>query len=150
MRRFALPCLHRLLPGLLLLLLPLVATANEGSAAPVSVTEGASRVVAVSAGHYHACGLMAEGSVRCWGLNLDGQLNGTPSVATTGSVSGPFVSVSTGSYQTCGLKADGSVSCWGDNANGQLNGTPNAASSPVPGPFVSVSAGSFSTADFLA
>ena len=118
------PRFTRWATGLLVLLLPLGALADDGTPAPISQTEGGSRVVAVSAGEYHSCGLQADGAVSCWGRNAEGQ-----SAAPTG----PFVAVSAGDLHSCGVKADGAVACWGDNGHGQTT-APG-------GPFLAVSAG---------
>jgi alpha-tubulin suppressor-like RCC1 family protein len=42
------------------------------SMTPLTV-EGITRAVAVSAGRYHACAILSDGSVRCWGSNWCGQ-----------------------------------------------------------------------------
>ncbi len=110
MRRFAQPRPPRFLRSLLLFLLPLAAWASDGNPAPISVTEGGSRVVAVSAGLYHSCALKVDGTLDCWGNNVDGQAAGQP---------GPYLSVSAGWYHSCGVKADGAVDCWGDSGFGQ-------------------------------
>jgi alpha-tubulin suppressor-like RCC1 family protein len=113
--------------GLLAVLaaLPLGAWAqDEGSGIPSP--EGGSRVVSVSAGARHSCGLKADGSVACWGENGNGQ---------RAAPAGPFVSVSAGAFHNCGVKSDGSVDCWGSNQFGQA--------ADQPGPFVSVSAGGY-------
>ena len=126
--------LYRFLPvaGLLALLSPLAATASEGNASPISVTEGASRVVALSAGHYHTCGLRADGSAICWGTDASAQ-------STPTSPNGPYLSLSAGGAHTCGLRADGSAACWGSDTIGQ--------SSPPGqnGPFLSLSLGNTHT-----
>ena len=59
---------------------------------------------AVSAGAGHACGLLADSSVACWGNNVSGQA-GTPE--------GPFIALSGGVNQTCGIRIHGTISCWG-------------------------------------
>ena len=102
---------------LLALLLPLAAHAGDGSLAPVSVTEGGSRVVALTAGYSHTCVLKVNGSAACWGRNDRSQ---APS-----SVAGPFIALASGDYHTCGLKADGSAVCWGNNL--VLHGLPGKA-----------------------
>jgi hypothetical protein len=61
---------------------------------------------AVTVGGGHACGLRADGSVVCWGLDDDGQ---------TEAPAGEFSAVSAGTAHTCGLRTDGSVVCWGRN-----------------------------------
>ena len=54
----------------------------------------------------HTCGVRADGSVQCWGLNHSGE---------TGAPAGSFDSISAGAHHTCGLKTDGSLKCWGSN-----------------------------------
>jgi alpha-tubulin suppressor-like RCC1 family protein len=64
----------------------------------------------VSAGEFHSCGVMKDGSVVCWGANHFNEA--TPN-------SGDFVQVSCGSGSTCGLRQNGLVECWGKNDMGQ-------------------------------
>jgi len=93
----------------LALALPLGARASD-TQQPIAATEGGSRVVALSAGRYHSCGLKSDGAVECWGDNGDDQ---------GGTHAGPYLSVSAGGFHSCGLKSDGAVECWGDNDFGQ-------------------------------
>jgi len=101
---------------------------DDGPAAPGSVT-------GVSAGGFHSCARLTDGTVRCWGLNEDGQLgNGstTSSLVPTqvAGLSG-VQTVAAAGYHTCALLQTGAVRCWGYNGSGRLgNGT--TASSPFP------------------
>lgn len=81
-------------------------------------------VVQVTAGQYHSCALLSDGSVQCWGDNTYGQST---------DQAGPFTQISAGDLYTCGLKSDGSVHCWGSNVYGQA--------SDQAGPFTQISAG---------
>ena len=63
---------------------------------------------AVTVGGGHACGLRADGSVVCWGLD---------DYAQTEAPAGEFSAVSAGAAHTCGLRTDGSVVCWGRNTD---------------------------------
>lgn len=58
----------------------------------------------VNVGAEHACALLNDGSIRCWGLNLSGQLE-VPQ--------GPYSQVSSGDYYSCGLRTGGTLECWG-------------------------------------
>ena len=47
---------------------------TQSSTQPVDVTGLSSGVISLAAGVNHACALLADGSMRCWGLNSSGQL----------------------------------------------------------------------------
>lgn len=78
----------------------------------------------VGAGLQFTCGLASDGSVYCWGLNLDGELgDGTTTtrfapVQTIGGLH--FASISVGYDHVCGLTSRGEAYCWGSNSSGQL------------------------------
>ena len=67
------------------------------STGPVDIAGLDSGVASVAAGRYHACALMQTGGVRCWGVNMYGQLgDGTISnrassvlITSAGSVGSP-------------------------------------------------------------
>lgn len=92
--------------------------------------------VALSAGFAHACLVHEDGTLRCWGNDLHGQLgNGTADygafpVSRPASVTGVAL-VAAGYMQTCALLQDGSVQCWGSNDNTQL-GNASTQDSLVP------------------
>ena len=76
---------------------------------------------ALDGGRDHTCGLRADGTVDCWGENLDGQ-----SDAPTGS----YTAVSAGDEHSCAVRSDRTVTCWGENRNGQA-GAPSGEFSAV-------------------
>jgi alpha-tubulin suppressor-like RCC1 family protein len=90
---------------------------NSESLIPVEVS-GISNATSVSArGTGHVCALLQDGTVKCWGANLSGQLGNasfttsyTP-VSVTGVASA--VDVSIGGSSSCAVLASGSVKCWG-------------------------------------
>ena len=78
-------------------------------------------------GSDHACVLLGDGSVHCWGGNTFGQLGrGELSASAVGEpparVEGlpPIRQISASSAQTCALDIHGRVYCWGLNEQGQL------------------------------
>jgi hypothetical protein len=90
--------------------------------------------IAIATGTAHACVILEDGSVKCWGKNTDGQLglgdqrdrgflpgemgDALPAVALG---SGRHArSISCGARHTCAVLSDGSVECWGANARGEL------------------------------
>ncbi|MBL8682233.1 MAG: hypothetical protein JNK05_23905 [Myxococcales bacterium] len=81
--------------------------------------------VSIAAGAFHACALLADGSVRCWGNRATGALGDSmsgESSPTPVRVIGveDAVSISAGNYHTCALTAGQRVFCWGNNHVGQL------------------------------
>jgi alpha-tubulin suppressor-like RCC1 family protein len=105
---------------------------------PVSVNLGQGKsALSVSSGESHSCAILNDRSVKCWGLNSNGQLgDGTTTdrsspvqVAMSGEKT---IMVSAGSYHTCAISIDRTVMCWGDNWNGQIgDGTNTDSASPV-------------------
>lgn len=102
------------------------AQAESGEAVPASRT-AAGRI---SAGRSFTC-VVIDGSVYCWGENLNGQLgNGsTTNSSTMVKVSGvtTAVSVAAGDTHACAVLASGSVTCWGSNTSGELGAAGGSA-----------------------
>lgn len=83
-----------------------------------------STAIGISAGFSHACVLLTDKSVRCWGENQLYQLGNEISKIETMPVKVegiPLVTeISSGANHTCALTDTGFVYCWGDNKFGQL------------------------------
>jgi Regulator of chromosome condensation (RCC1) repeat len=81
--------------------------------------------VSVSVGDFHACAVMNDRSVRCWGSNGLGTLgNGTTEASTEGVVATGLLDVTqvlTGSNNSAAVTGNGSVFLWGayDEPSGQ-------------------------------
>lgn len=107
-------------------------------------------LVALDMGGLYGCGLLADGTPRCWpgnnhptptsvpdakfrkvsvgsltacGIRLDEGLVcwGNPKYALTDPPQGRFRDVSTGDNHACAVKTDGTAVCWGLNVSGQAN-----------------------------
>jgi len=100
---------------------------------PVDLGTGRT-AMALTVGGIHACALLDDGSIKCWGGNYRGQL-GLGDMEPHGGVPGemgdalPRVNLGTGravksltagSLHTCATFDEGSVKCWGSNTVGQL------------------------------
>ena len=89
---------------------------------------------AITSADNHACAILDNDSVKCWGRNSHGQL-GLGDTANRGD--GPSemgnsllqvnlgagktaTAIAAGAIHTCALLNDGSVKCWGSNFHGQL------------------------------
>jgi alpha-tubulin suppressor-like RCC1 family protein len=109
---------------------------TSGGVNPIDVTlYGGHTATQLSAGGFHNCAILDDGSVACWGYNQDGTLgDGTYSdryVPVPMLSFGPDVTtelLSSGYYHTCALLSDQSISCWGSNeygqiGNGEIDGT---------------------------
>jgi len=87
---------------------------------------------ALSLGVSHACVRLAEGGVRCWGENTDGQLGNGSTIHSSRPVAVSGLSdvaeVRAGGSHTCARTTSGQVMCWGANGAAQ---TGAAASTKV-------------------
>jgi alpha-tubulin suppressor-like RCC1 family protein len=106
-----------------------------GSLLPVVDLGQDRRAISLAVGWYHACALLDDATVKCWGQNDAGQLgqgdtqNRGVNAGQMGKALAPIalanggrkvVSVAAGGYHNCALFDDGGVQCWGANAQGQL------------------------------
>jgi alpha-tubulin suppressor-like RCC1 family protein len=115
--------------GLIALAVFLVVTSPDDAAAR-TVDDMGIRTLAArissgpSVGANHTCAVKADGGVRCWGANGNGQLGDQTLVNRTSpvGVSGikDATAVAAGDAHTCARLVDGTVICWGANADGQL------------------------------
>ena len=78
----------------------------------------------------HACAVLDDGRVRCWGFNENGALglghldvigdDEHPNEVPALSFDEPVVEVQTGLRHTCARSESGAVKCWGRNQQGEL------------------------------
>ncbi|HMV67190.1 MAG TPA: hypothetical protein PKA64_10095, partial [Myxococcota bacterium] len=108
-------------------------TATMGDNLPLTEIGQHKRAIDVAVGEAHACALLDDGDVKCWGYNNYGQL-GYEDVTNRGTHEremgdwlrpvnlggGTVVEVDAGRYHTCARFVDGRVKCWGYNGYGQL------------------------------
>jgi len=100
---------------------------------PVPV-QGLAGVTALVAGEWFSCARDSDGSARCWGRNVQGELGfaGGGSEARAGQRVGQLthiVQLSAGERHACAQTSDGCVWCWGSNEYGQLGARPSDADS---------------------
>jgi hypothetical protein len=105
---------------------------------PGPVKALAGRVVSLTAGDSHACALLGDGSVQCWGEDASGQFGEGVSFGftpvTVRNVSGA-TSIGAGATGTCAVSA-GRLSCWPGGATTLCAGGDSVAPFiPVPPPF---------------
>jgi alpha-tubulin suppressor-like RCC1 family protein len=102
-----------------------------GAALP-AIQLGTGLPLAISAGSNHTCARFADASLKCWGINSEGQLGlgdthargdapgdmgqALPAVNLAGGV----VSISAGGTFGCARLQNLAVKCWGFNKRGQL------------------------------
>ncbi|MFD0724674.1 RCC1 domain-containing protein [Lysobacter brunescens] len=79
--------------------------------------------VDIRLGERSGCGILRDGTVRCWG-----ELPERPLADRTG-----FHRITVGGAHGCALDENGSALCWGDNSDGQAN--------PPTGHFIDIAAG---------
>ena len=107
------------------------------SSIPVSVNLSGAKAAAIALGDGHACAILEDGTVKCWGSGDLGQLgNGlwdNSSTPVSVNLSGTkATAIALGHSHSCALLEDGTVKCWGYGDHGQLgNGAWDDSSTPV-------------------
>lgn len=137
---------------------------SQSTPAPVDVGGRAKQVVF---GNSHACALLDDGSIRCWGSGVGmgyGDIeigdDEPPSAVPALDVGGKAIALAAGSFHTCALLEGGTVRCWGRSESGELgygnrvdmgdDETPAAAGDvPVGGKVIQIAAGGFHTCALL-
>ena len=76
------------------------------------------KLVSISTGWAHSCGLREDGTPVCWGSNQNGKAS--PPAGER------FKSIDAGTTHSCGLLEDGTAMCWGSDWLGELS-VPEAA-----------------------
>lgn len=109
-------------------------------AQPIGLLSTFTRYPGATTGEDHTCIIDGYSNVKCWGLDIDGQLGFPANLAIpVGTMAPPALTAATtvtaGAASTCALRIGGSISCWGGNASGQL-GDGTTVSRPRPEPVV--------------
>lgn len=102
---------------------------------------GKAKAVAIGAGSEHACALLTNGGLACWGDDTYGQLGRGDAIndCHRRNLEGPFAkkcrikpeqvafpagwntsSFSLGQTHSCAVSARGDVACWGEDSDGRL------------------------------
>lgn len=112
--------------------------ASKPTPVPVALPAGRT-AVAISAGLSHACALLDDGSVWCWGADDSGQV-GDDAPTTDRPTPVPVVlpvgrtaaAIAAGGEHACAILDDASLTCWGDDAFGELGDDAPSADQPTP------------------
>src|SRR5207247_172197 len=110
---------------------------TTSSSTPVTAT-GLAHAVAITAGGTHTrarladgsartCGLLVDGTAKCWGNNASGQLGTgsttnakTPAVVVGYAPAGEATEIVAAHHSSCVVLANGTAKCWGNNMAGEL------------------------------
>ncbi|MFA5775589.1 MAG: fibronectin type III domain-containing protein [Ilumatobacteraceae bacterium] len=116
-------------------------SSNIGDGVGVSVSASAAIALgsgrtarAIATGAAHACALLDNNTIKCWGYGVDGALGYGDTTtrgitaASMGDSLGPVDlgngrtarSITAGAQHTCALLDNGTVKCWGRGTSGQL------------------------------
>ncbi len=96
---------------------------------------------ATSTNGTHACAVLADKTLKCWGRGREGQL-GLPVGDEFSPVIVPNMTaveqIALGEYLSCALRTGGSIQCWGDSRFGALgngaSGGDGSIAVPIPSP----------------
>ncbi|MFL2967716.1 MAG: putative Ig domain-containing protein [Candidatus Poseidoniaceae archaeon] len=107
---------------------------NTNAPSSTAIDLGTGRTaISVAAGYDHACAILDNGDLKCWGRNNNGQLGDgtggdftndnnrlTPTPTASLGTGRTAVAVSAGFGHTCAILDNGELKCWGRDQYGQL------------------------------
>jgi alpha-tubulin suppressor-like RCC1 family protein len=101
---------------------------------PTPVVGNRTDWTAIATRFEHACALARDGSLWCWGANVEGQLGqddqyGSSTdrpIPTPVTMAYDFTQVDAGQGHSCAIRTDGTLWCWGRNTEGELGQGPDA------------------------
>jgi alpha-tubulin suppressor-like RCC1 family protein/alpha-beta hydrolase superfamily lysophospholipase len=99
---------------------------NTQRTSPVSVSNltNATSIRGATGGN-HACAVLGNKNVVCWGLNASGQLGNGSTTSSTTPVASMGISraatIGAGSDHTCARLDDSTLVCWGSDSSNQLS-----------------------------
>ena len=111
---------------------------DDFSSSPIQTTAlpGSRIAHRVVAGLDHTCVLATDGTVWCWGQNMNGKLGdgsflnrGVPVQALLGTTA---LMIAAGGSTTCAALSDNSVKCWGKGSSGQIGNNAVLTSNETP------------------
>jgi alpha-tubulin suppressor-like RCC1 family protein len=101
-------------------------------------TTACAGVTQIVTGWDHVCALLSDGTLKCWGDNMNGQLGvNMPSTYAPEPVTVPLANIkkitaNSAGFSTCALLNDNTVQCWGFNRMGVLGIGTHDATGPFP------------------
>lgn len=98
---------------------------NARNPAPADVRGLSGGVAAIAAGQHFSCAITSGGAVKCWGVNMTGQMGDSSGIERLEPVdipglSGGVVAIDAGANHACALTGSGEMKCWGSDYHGQL------------------------------
>ena len=127
---------------------------NRTLPTPISILPQNRTLAAIATGDLHACAILDNGSVGCWGKNHIGQFgDGTTDSSTSFKYTSlppgrTAISIDVGAEHSCSILDDNSSVCWGNNTDGQIGDgttynrlTPTYVTTPVGQTFSTISTG---------
>jgi hypothetical protein len=93
---------------------PPVRVSGGASLVAVALAAGCNGAVAIATTAFSTCAVIADGSLQCWGVDLERLM---PSAVP--GISGASA-LSVAELSTCAVVTGGQIRCWGDDSAGQL------------------------------
>ena len=114
-------------------------TTDRSSPTAINSLNLNSSAISVGAGSHHACTLLSNGSVLCWGQGSSGKLGSgstqnipNPTFVSDFGLNRTAIDLSVSQSGACVVLNDSTISCWGNNAQGRLgDGSFTDSTTPV-------------------